>query len=85
MFAKVFNLAQAHPHLDAAVKVEVLPDRAMAPGEVRIPDRRTLVVGCGAGALKLLALTPESSKTMDAAAFLNGLRGEEIGFPFPGD
>ena len=64
-------------------KVEVLPDRAMAPGEVCIPDRRTLIVGCGAGALKILELTPESSKTMDAAAFLNGLRGEKIGFPLP--
>ena len=38
-----------------------------------------LLVGCGKGALKILELTPESSKTMDAAAFLNGLRGEEIG------
>lgn len=66
-------------------KVEVLPDPAMAPGEVRIPDRRTLLVGCGKGALKILELTPESSKTMDAAAFLNGLRGEEIGFPLPGE
>ena len=66
-------------------RVEVLPDRSMAPGEVCIPDRRTLLVGCGAGALKFLELTPESSKTMDAAAFLNGLRGEEIGFPLPGE
>ena len=64
-------------------KVEVLPGGDMAPGEVSIPDRRTLLVGCGGGALKILELTPESSKTMDAAAFLNGLRGEKIGFPLP--
>ena len=64
-------------------KVEVLPDRMAAPGEVCIPDRRTLLVGCGSGALKILELTPESSRTMDAAAFLNGLRGEDIGFPLP--
>ena len=62
-------------------RVEVLPDRSMAPGEVCIPDRRTLLVGCGGGALKFLELTPESSKTMNAAAFLNGLRGEKIEFP----
>jgi len=64
-------------------KVEVHRDRDLAVGEVCIPDRRTLLVGCGAGALRLLELTPESSKTMDAASFLNGLRGEKIGFPLP--
>ena len=66
-------------------KVEVLPDRALSPGEVCIPDRRTLIVGCGSGAVRLSELTPESSKTMDAASFLNGLRGEKIGFPLPGE
>ena len=44
-----------------------------------------VIVGCGTGALKILELTPESSKTMDAASFLNGLRGEKIGFPLPGE
>lgn len=66
-------------------RVEVAADCALAPGEAAIPDRRTLLVGCGSGALKLAELTPESSKTMDAAAFLNGLRGEKIEFPLPGD
>ena len=51
-----------------------------APGEVARPDRRTLLVGCGEGALRLLEITPESSRTMDAAAYLNGLRGEKIEF-----
>ena len=46
---------------------------------VRI-DRKTLLVGCGEGALKILELTPENSKTMDAVSFLNGLRGDKIGF-----
>ena len=31
-------------------------------------------------ALRLLEITPESSRTMDAAAYLNGLRGEKIEF-----
>ena len=66
-------------------RVEVLRECRMAPGEAAIPDRRTLIVGCGTGALRLLELTPESSKTMDAASFLNGLRGEKIGFPIPGE
>ena len=64
-------------------RVEVLPDHRSSPGEVCIPDRRTLIVGCGSGALRIVELTPESSKTMDAAAFLNGLRGEKIGFLLP--
>ena len=61
-------------------RVEVAPGKVMSPGEVAVPDRRTLLVGCGDVALKLLELTPESSKTMDAAAYLNGLRGEKIEF-----
>ena len=63
--------------------VEFLDHHQLAPGEVCIPDRRTLLVGCGTGALRIKELTPESSKTMDAAAFLNGLRGEKIGFLLP--
>jgi methionyl-tRNA formyltransferase len=66
-------------------KVEVLRDRQSSPGEVCIPDRRTLIVGCGSGAVRIAELTPENSKTMDAAAFLNGLRGEKIGFLLPDD
>ena len=66
-------------------KVEVLDHHLLEPGDVCVPDRKTLIVGCGEGALKLLELTPESSKTMNAAAFLNGLRGEKIGFPLAGE
>lgn len=60
-------------------RVEVVAAE-LTPGEVAIPDRRTLLVGCGEGALRLLEITPESSRTMDAAAYLNGLRGERIEF-----
>lgn len=61
-------------------RVEMRGDVSLAPGEVAVPDRKTLLVGCGGGVLKILELTPENSKTMDAVAFLNGLRGEKIGF-----
>jgi len=61
-------------------RVEVRPDCLITPGEVSVPDRKTLLVGCGEGALKILEVTPENSKTMDAVSFLNGLRGEKIGF-----
>ena len=61
-------------------RVEVRGDVNLAPGEVSVPDRKTLLAGCGDGALKILEVTPENSKTMDVVAFLNGLRGEKIGF-----
>ena len=57
-------------------RVEVCDGENMIPGEVRMPDRRTLLVGCGSGALRILDLTPENAKTMNAASFINGLRGE---------
>ena len=60
-------------------RVETVPAE-LAPAEVAVPDRRTLLVGCGEGALRLWEITPESSRTMDAAAYLNGLRGEKIEF-----
>ena len=66
-------------------RVETVPGEVAAPGKVAVPDRRTLLVGCGDVALKLLELTPESSKTMDAAAYLNGLRGEKIEFLLRGE
>ena len=61
-------------------RVELRDDVDLAPGEVAVPDRKTLLAGCGEGALKILELTPENSKTMDAVSFLNGLRGDKIGF-----
>ena len=66
-------------------RVETASGKILAPGEVAVPDRRTLLVGCGDGALRLLEITPESSKTMDAAAYLNGLRGEKIEFLLRGE
>jgi len=62
-------------------RAEVCTGGGLAPGESATPDRRTLMIGCAYGALRVLELTPESSKTMDAAAFLNGLRGAKLEFP----
>lgn len=64
-------------------RVEVCPELQMAPGKIHMPDRRTMLVGCGDGALRIFELTPESSKTMDVASFINGLRGESLEFLLP--
>ena len=61
-------------------RAEVIAESTLRPGEASIPDRRTLAVGCGKGALRILELTPAGSKVMDAAAFINGLRGEKPEF-----
>ncbi len=63
-------------------RVELRPGVELAPGEVLIPDRKSLLVGCSGGALRILELTPEGSRSMDAASYLNGLRGAKLEFPF---
>lgn len=51
----------------------------VAPGELRVMDRR-LLVGCGDGAIELIEVQLEGKKRMPAAAFLNGfpLEGNEV-------
>lgn len=66
-------------------RVETASEAGLSPGEVGIPDRRSLLIGCGEGALRILEVTPAGSKPMDAAAFLNGLRGEKPEFLLRGD
>lgn len=59
----------------------VLPDLSGAPGSLLTPgNRKKLIVACGKGALELLTLTPAGKKTMPAAAFLNGVRGDVMEF-----
>ena len=54
---------------------------AGAPGALLTPgNRKKMIVGCGKGALELLEVTPAGRKSMPVAAFLNGIRGENIEF-----
>ncbi len=63
-------------------RVAIIDGLDLAPGEVasaRLPRR--LIVGCGdRRALEILELAPAGSRTMNAAGFLNGLRGESPKF-----
>lgn len=52
-----------------------------APGTLLTQgNRKKLVVACGKDALEILTLTPSGKKSMPVAAFLNGVRGENIEF-----
>ena len=55
--------------------LEGVPGTLLTPG-----DRKKLIVACGKGAVELLELTPAGRKNMPVAAFLNGIRGENIEF-----
>lgn len=47
------------------------------PGEICLAHRDDLVVGTGAGLLRLLEVQPEGKKRMDAAAFLRGYHPQQ--------
>jgi len=47
-------------------------ERSGEPGEVLQADKNGIVVGCGSGALKILALQREGGRRMNAADFLAG-------------
>ena len=63
------NSAKVHGELSGA------PGALLTPG-----NRKKMIVGCGKGALELLEVTPAGRKSMPVAAFLNGIRGENIEF-----
>ncbi|MFT3885866.1 MAG: methionyl-tRNA formyltransferase [Flavobacteriales bacterium] len=47
-----------------------------AAGTIRIVDGR-LLIACGEGAVEALEVQPEGKRAMEAAAFINGLRGTD--------
>lgn len=55
------------------ITVKAHPRTGLAPGELVAEDKR-LLVGCGEGALEVLALKPEGKKVLTASEFLNGAR-----------
>lgn len=54
-----------------------LDDHEGRPGEITIAGKHILHVGTGMGTLQIEMLQPQSRKSMDATAFINGLRGDE--------
>ncbi len=46
------------------------------PGELLRADKHGLIVACGKGAVEILELAPPGRRSMNAVAYLNGLRGE---------
>lgn len=49
----------------------------LAPGELSVPDKHTLLIGCGEGSLQILELQAEGKKRMSADAWLRGVKLEE--------
>jgi len=49
-------------------------EQHLQAGEVLVINNKDLVVGCAAGAIKVLELQPEGKKKMDVKSFLNGFR-----------
>ena len=45
-----------------------------SPGEIIVVTRKSFVIACGEGALRIRRLQPEGKKEMDAASYLNGNR-----------
>jgi methionyl-tRNA formyltransferase len=73
--------SQPHPHLLKIWEAEVV-ERSGDPGGVLQADKGGIVIGCGAGALRILLLQREGGRRMNAADFLAGhpLRvGEKVG------
>jgi methionyl-tRNA formyltransferase len=55
-----------------------------APGTIVAVDKRSVVVACGEGGVRLLAVQPAGRSRVDGAAFVNGARpevGERLGEP----
>ena len=49
----------------------------LAPGKLSVPDKHTLLIGCGEGSLQILELQAEGKKRMSADAWLRGVKLEE--------
>jgi methionyl-tRNA formyltransferase len=63
--------AQPHPHLLKIWTAEPM-DRSGAPGQILQADKHGIIVGCGAGALKISSLQREGGRRLTAAEFLAG-------------
>lgn len=66
------KVRQTVPHPTLAATPGLLQERA-----------GMLLLGTAAGALEIRRLQPEGKKEMDAASFLNGLKGRGIALPLP--
>ena len=80
--AFTFLPAQPRPRLLKIWKAEPLRTGANEPGHLQAPDKDGIVVGCGAGALKILELQLEGGRRMTAAEFLLGhplVPGQRLG------
>ncbi|PKL39566.1 MAG: methionyl-tRNA formyltransferase [Spirochaetae bacterium HGW-Spirochaetae-1] len=53
-----------------------VPDTALSlrPGEMAVYGKKRLMAGTGKGILELVAIQPETKKTMDGLSFINGYR-----------
>ena len=72
---------QPQPHLLKIWQAESV-ERTGPPGEVLQADKTSIVVGCGRGALRILALQREGGRRLPAQEFLAGhplLPGQKLG------
>lgn len=52
-------------------------DAALMPGEIRVREKKRLLVGTGDGVLEIMEIQPETKKPMKGADFINGYRIQE--------
>lgn len=67
-----------HPDVGGPVKLlrsRLSGERGLKPGEIK-PDKRSILVGCGAGAVEITELQVPGARAMSAAEFLVGNRLE---------
>ena len=79
--AFTFLSGEPRPHLLKIREAEVAEGEGR-PGEILKADRTGIVVACGKGALRILALQREGGRPMNAGAFLTGHRlqpGDKLG------
>jgi methionyl-tRNA formyltransferase len=72
-----------HPHLLKIWEAEVV-ERAGEAGSLLQADKNGIVIGCGVGALRILALQQEGGRRLNAAEFLAGhplKAGQKVGPP----
>ena len=65
------DTSPAKPHFLKIWKAEIV-ERTGTPGEILLPDKSGIVVGCGQDALRILELQREGGRRMSAAEFLAG-------------
>jgi methionyl-tRNA formyltransferase len=78
---KVFRVRPLAPEEELTPPPDAQPPD---PGAIVALDKRGVVVACGDGAVRLVAVQPPGRARMDGAAFVNGYRpevGERLGDP----